>query len=741
MFHLNAQFKFIYNDSIEVIKNGINLKFPWAGGLNNAQFSDIDFDFDGDLDLFVLDRSSDQILLFQNVIINNQRSYQFIYNAERFFPTDVRYRSTMVDYNNDGKKDLFTYGIGGIKVYKNVGNTTNGIQWTIAKNLIYSNYFGNNYNLYVSSSDIPAITDVDHDGDIDILTFEMGGEHLQYHKNMSMELYGNSDSLVYVLKNQCWGKFSEDINSSAVTLNDSSQICTNGNIPNAELELNNTPLLIIKPEEYQPKHAGSSVLALDIDNSSTMDLILGDVSFPNLNLLMNGGSTPNSNSAMISNDSSFPSNSIPANIQVFPASFYLDVDFDGKKDIIAAPNSKSTFQNEDGITFYKNTGSTNLPVFTFQENGFLQNQMIEHGTGAIPVFTDIDNDGLEDLFVSNFYRYKPTLARESTIAYYKNTGTSSTPKFTFITDDFLSLSTANYGQRLVPTFGDLDNDGDKDLLIGLENGTLVYYQNNGTSSVFQFSTPQQNYTDHIGNTINTIQFAAPQLIDLTEDGLLDLIIGKKNGTIAFYENTGSTSIPSFELKNNLLGAVNVSIGNQDCFAIPHFFEFKDTLHLFVGNSLGEFYHFNNIESNLSAQDSFNRITNDYFPITKNAYSSYWANDLDNDGELNVFVGQDLGGLFHFENDSLSTLSISDIEIVPNILIYPNPFSSSLTISSENNEMNSVELFDVLGNKIMSFSPKHSTYLFQTDHLKTGVYCLKIQFTNKQLVFHKIIKND
>ena len=737
---LNAQFKFIYNDSIEVKKNGTPLKLPWAGGLNNAQFSDIDFDFDGDLDLFVLDRSSDQILLFQNVIINNQRSYQFIYNAERLFPTDVRYRATMIDYNNDGKKDLFSYGIGGIKVYKNVGNTSNGLQWEVAKNLIYSNYFGNNYNLYVSSSDIPAITDVDHDGDLDILTFEMGGEHLQYHKNMSMELYGNSDSLVYVLKNQCWGKFSEDINSSAVTLNDSSPICTNGNIPNAELGLNNTSNSIIKPEEYQPKHAGSSVLALDIDNSSTMDLILGDVSFPNLNLLINGGSAPNSNSAMISNDVNFPSNSIPVNIQVFPASFYLDVDFDGKKDLVAAPNSKSTFQNENGILFYKNTGSTNLPVFTFQENGFLQNQMIEHGTGAIPVFTDIDNDGLEDLFVSNFYRYKPTLARESTIAYYKNTGTASAPKFTYITDDFLSLSSVNYGQRLVPTFGDLDNDGDKDLMIGLENGTLVYYQNSGTSSVFQFSTPVQNYADHLGNTINTIQFAAPQLIDLTKDGLLDLMIGRKNGTITFYENIGTNTTPLFELKNSQLGSVNVSIGNQDCFAIPHFFEYKDTLHLFVGNSLGEFYHFNNIENNLNPQDSFNRVTNDYFPITKNAFSSYWANDLDNDGELNVFVGQDLGGLFHFENDSNSILGINELINIPDFAVFPNPFSNKLSIESSISIIQSIEIIDILGNTLVTLKPNNSNTSIDTTQLSQGVYLLKIQSNNKQFVVKRILKN-
>ena len=52
-----GQFAFNYVDSISVIKSGSQLNMPWAGGLNYAQFSDIDYDFDGDMDLLVFDRS------------------------------------------------------------------------------------------------------------------------------------------------------------------------------------------------------------------------------------------------------------------------------------------------------------------------------------------------------------------------------------------------------------------------------------------------------------------------------------------------------------------------------------------------------------------------------------------------------------------------------------------------------------------------------------------------------------
>src|SRR6218665_3813611 len=51
-------------------------------------------------------------------------------------------------------------------------------------------------NLYVSSVDIPALSDIDNDGDLDIVTFASTGTYMEYHENLSMDLYGNTDSLV-----------------------------------------------------------------------------------------------------------------------------------------------------------------------------------------------------------------------------------------------------------------------------------------------------------------------------------------------------------------------------------------------------------------------------------------------------------------------------------------------------------------------------------------------------------------
>jgi len=571
-----SQFQFNFNDSVVVFKNGSQIQQPWGGGLNNAQFSEIDYDFDGDMDLFVFDRSKNQIRVFKHDVLNGNHSYKVDQTASLKFPIDVRYRALTIDYNLDGKNDLFTYGIGGLKVYKNIGNSVDGLQWELASNLLYSNNWGTLMNLYVSSGDIPAIVDVENDGDLDVLTFNIGGEYLQYHQNQSQEFYGHSDSLVFELKNECWGGFREDVNTNLVILNDVTSPCNSGNVPN--------PLRIENPSEKG--HAGSTVLAFDYDGSGVKDLLIGDVAYTSLNLLINGGTAPNTNSKIISQDISFPSNSTPVNVQLFPAAFLVDVDFDGKKDLIVAPNAKNVSENERSCLKYKNTGSNSNYNFIYETSAFLQEDMIEHGTGSIPVLADLTGDGLLDLIVGNFYSYKPTLSKESKIAFYKNIGTASNPIFTFIDGDFMNFSQANYGLRMIPTFGDIDGDTKTDLILGLENGTLVYYKNNGTSSNPNYNVASTNLTDANGNVINVGQYAAPQLFDLNRDNKLDLIIGEKTGKLFYYENVGTGNSPSFELSANQLGGIDVITTTPDGYPIPHFFRNNDTTFIIIGTGEG-----------------------------------------------------------------------------------------------------------------------------------------------------------
>lgn len=716
-----CQFNFEYQDNIIVKKSGDTLINAWAGGLDYVQISDVDFDFDGDMDLFVFDRSRDNIRVFTQELINGQKKWKLFHDSYTHFPSDVIYRATMVDFDYDGRKDLFTYGIGGLKVYRNVGNAIDGIQWQLFKEIVNSDYYGFVSNLYVSSSDIPAIVDVDADGDLDILTFALGGGTVEYHKNLSQELYGHSDSLTFELKNGCWGKFSEGASTNSITLNYPFAPCNgDGNVTT--------------PEKSSANHAGSTLLAMDYDNSGVMDLILGDVANNNLALLLNSGSLPNMNSPMVSVDFSFPSNSLPANVYLFPAPFWVDVDFDGKKDLIVGANAKNVSENETSILFYKNTGTNTLPNFNFQTKSFLQNTMIEHGKGSIPVFQDIDNDGKTDMLVANLFRYKDTGLKESTMAWYKNTGTASVPEFTFVDADFLNLSSANYGLRLVPTFGDIDGDGLDELLIGTEFGKIIKFENNGTT----FVSPVVDYQDNLGNPITCGSFAFPQLFDLDNDGLLDLIIGNKTGELTYYRNIGTSTTPSFQLVTNNLGGVDVSTDTPDGYATPHFFRHGSATHLFIGSINGKLIYYTSIDDSLATGGNFELYSDNFLNLTVEGYSSFFVNDIDNDTHLNLFVGQDLGGITSLEVDPNSSASIKEKKTIEAI-IYPNPTKSTITIQLINaSENNHIRLFDLNGRMLMSQEIANKTQL-DMSNLERGIYLLSIHDDKGSISTKRIVK--
>lgn len=724
-----SQLGFVHNDSIVVKRSGNTLQNPWAGGLNYPQFSDFDFDFDGDLDLFVFDRSKDNIRVFIQEPNNGNPIYRALYDVQGAFPDDVRYRAAVVDYDADGRKDLFCYGIGGMKVYRNVGDAMNGVQWQLFKELLYSQYPVNYSNLNVASSDIPAIVDVDVDGDMDILTFSQAGNHVEYHQNQSMDLYGVPDSLEFIVKNECWGLFSEDVNTNAITLNDPNVPCVGGNIPNPEGAVQPT---------RSSAHSGSTLLAIDMDASGVLDLIVGDVSFTNMNLLINGGTAVNTNSPMISVESNFPANTTAIDIQLFPAAYYLDVDFDGTKDLIAAPNAKNVSFNERSVLLYKNLGADNDPSFVFVDDDFLQNQMVEHGTGSIPVLFDYNEDGLKDLLVANYFRYKPVLDKESVVAYYQNTGTAADPIFTFVDDDIFNLAQENFGLRAIPAFGDVDDDGDEDMYLGMENGTLAFYQNLSTGSGSVFAAPVLNVMDNQSNVISVNGYSFPQLFDLNKDGLLDLIIGKRSGEIAYYENIGTLNTPSYQLKNTSLSNIDVLSSNPDGYAAPHFFLDNDTIRLFIGSVDGVLTYYDSIENNLDPGETFHLVASNFIGLDVEGYSSFWVEDLDGDGRLNMFVGQDLGGLYHYEVDPQSNIGLPENVSLANLNVYPNPVGNELTLLSEEQLKGRYTLVDAQGKVLASGNFTGKTTINTAD-LASGFYLVRVAFEDGRSASRKVLK--
>lgn len=710
---LHAQPWFNRYDSIAVDIFGSNIKNPWAGGLNFCQLSDIDLDLDGKKDLFVFDRTGDKVSTFMNGGTPSQTDYKHAPKYSSRFP-QMEHWALLLDYNGDGKEDIFTYarnGISGITVYKNISDATNGLAFSLATPLIKCDYgSGKLLNLYVSSVDIPAITDMDNDGDVDVVTFGILGTYVEYHRNYSKELYGHADSLVFKMSTSCWGKFAENFSNNSVSMG----ISCKGFVPEKFDETGGAN-----------KHAGSCELCFDQDGDGDKEVILGDVAYSNLTMLVNGGDSLNA--LMVSQDSTFPKYDTPLNMQIFPCAFYLDVDNDGRKDLIASPSGENVSHNFTSISRYKNTGSGKTQLFSYQQNDFLQDNMIDLGEGSYPVLFDHNSDGLLDLIVGNA-GYYDNYVKTAKLALFENVGSAQSPKFKLITRDYAGLSSLA-AAFLAPAFGDIDGDGDADMLLGNQDGRLNYYVNTaGPGNIANFAVAQPFLKNHHDTVIDVGNFAAPFIIDLDRDGKQDLVIGERSGNLNFYKNTGS---PAFAFVTDSLGGVNVMPWNSiSGYSQPAFFELNNKYCLLVGSETGGLHYFNNIENNLSGK--FNRIDTLYLGINDGIRSAPFLSDLDNDGLADMVLGNYAGGLTYYRGSS--TISLPEITNATDILIFPNPAHNIVNISLKKQGQHiSAGILDLAGREILQTGDFYGNATINTASLEQGIYLLIVKNSNENII--------
>lgn len=248
----------------------------------------------------------------------------------------------------------------------------------------------------------------------------------------------------------------------------------------------------------------------------------------------------------------------------FPAA--ADLDNDGDIDFIIGEASPAG----NNLRYFENTGSAASPAFT----QITTNSPIGNISGyyfAMPSLVDIDNDGDEDLFITEYY---------GAINFYENIGTPTAPNFSQTPQTAFGINTAALGVIFVDIeFADIDNDGDFDMFAGGYYNDLYYYENTGTATNAAFATPVQN---PFGINIAYSDYGFPALTDVDSDGDLDLFIGVYYGDMQYYENTGtatqavfgSSTINPFGLalnapSNYLADPIFVDIdndGDQDLFA-------------------------------------------------------------------------------------------------------------------------------------------------------------------------------
>jgi hypothetical protein len=722
-----------WDNSIQVSIGGTPLANPWAGGLNFVQSSNIDMNMDGIKDLFMFDRTGNKVRTYINNGTTGVVDFEYDPEYESKFPK-LHDWALLVDYNCDGKEDIFGYSDygGGFKIYKNTSTVSTGLQFTLITNLQYSIFnppAGSLVNLYVSSADIPAITDIDNDGDVDVVTFAITGTYMEYHKNMSMELYGTCDSLKFQMANRCWGYAAENALSNDFTLFDT---CS-GNVSAPEFVPDDNG------NRSAERHAGSCELCIDLDGDADKELIAGDISFNNLTMLTNGGAI--NDASFIAKDIVFPANNTSTtavDLTLFPCAFYTDVNSDGVKDLIVSPSAPNASENFNSVVYYKNSGTNSFPVFQYQQSNLLQDNMIEVGEGAYPVFFDYDNDGLKDLFIGN-YGYYGTAGYARQIAQFKNTGTTTNPKFDLVTRDYdgfdgtaSPLSTLGI-VNMIPAFGDLDGDGDADMMMGGFDGKLHYFQNIAASgAIAHFVLTSANFKNSFGRVIDVGDYAVPQIFDMDGNGTNDLVIGGRTGKLAYYRHSGTTPIPVMDSITHFFGNVKVSLpGYFTGYSYPHVFKQGGVTNMLVGTESGYIRRYNNIDGNLSG--IFTMADSTFLNIFEGNRVAPNTADVNGDGFIDLIVGNYQGGVTFLKGVAALTTSNSDELIRFNFELYPNPSNSNFTVHilNEENKIYLLELYNLMGQLVGTDKISGNTLTVDAQDLTQGIYICKVAEINNE----------
>jgi VCBS repeat-containing protein len=200
-----------------------------------------------------------------------------------------------------------------------------------------------------------------------------------------------------------------------------------------------------------------------------------------------------------------------------------DLDGDGDLDAVVG-------DGYGGLHYWRNDGSVNAPVFTEVTGAASPVDGLSVAEAAAPVLADIDGDGFTDLLVGLY---------GGTFAYFRNTGSAAAPVFTLQSGGADPFSGINVGSGNQPFMGDLDGDGDQDLIVGGDGGGFLYFRHDA-GGFTQLRGPNNPLEG-----IHVLSRATGSLADLDGDGDLDLVTGMGEGSIIVFENQGDAHTLDF----------------------------------------------------------------------------------------------------------------------------------------------------------------------------------------------------
>jgi len=404
-----------------------------------------------------------------------------------------------------------------------------------------------------------------------------------------------------------------------------------------------------------------------------------------------------------------------------------DIDGDGDLDVLSAGTQV--------VNIYRNTGTGQFP--SNSPSLLSISNLVSMKLG------DVDGDGDLDILATNVnistIRYRVTL--------YRNNGTG-----TFTADTSTDVaSTVSYVSPV--TLGDIDGDGDLDLLYSLSGGSLqvVAHLNNGTGT---FGTPL------VQTTASTARIAQLMPGDVDNDGDLDIISISldTSGQVGIYLNNGTgalTASANYPASNYRGGmAVGDIDGDGDLDVAVPTFEPNSVVNLLLNNgngtfvagpaipagsagttvALGDVNGDGNLDlavSGVQVSVLLNRggttfTANPTVTLGSAQVTSLQLVDMDGDGDLDI-AGSGGGFLYVAPNQNTVTSNKPSAETA--FQVWPNPVgvSTNLHISLPSGvSAAEAKLHTLLGQPVRKHTFSGSTTELATEGLASGVYLLTVQ---------------
>ncbi len=721
---------FEYNNTIKIIQNNQTLANAWAGGLNAPQFSTCRLNNDAYDDLVVYDRTAQKLSTFlATKDSNGQWQWTHAPEYETQFPT-IQNWILLIDYDHDGKKDIFTHAQAGLKIYKNIG--TDKLAWQLIANPVYTLGFSGTINLNVTATDIPAIVDCDNDGDIDVLVFDTSGNFVEFHRNYGVEKYNDPNRLEFVKIGYCWGNFLKEHCKDFRFDIDCGDTPAGGNSLPIGLNTTASPNKVL--------HSGNTLLLVDLNGDNKKDVLFGHISCTNIAAMLNEGTERRAIFKQVSY--SYPQ-SDPIDFPIFPAVYYEDLDFDGIKDLVAAPNgfdnAQQTIDFQNVAWMYKNTGQSENPTWRFQGKDFLVNTMVDLGENAAPVLVDIDGDNDLDLLVGNG-GIRGTQGYRASIYLYENQGNGS---FVLKNTDYLGISSALQLFDIRPFVSDMNGDGVNDLGFSSNSfkGVEVRYIPNKGARGKTFDL-QLNNVVLLPSIPDVVAGESITFVDVDKDGNKDVIHGTSLGRLRYLRNKGSNTNPSYQLENDNLGGVDDLDSEGTLYVTTADLNLDGKLELITGTRAGHLIIYKSFldqnQSNYQADTSLiwdNNLTQ-YAKLLLGGNASIATGDLDNDFVPDLVVGTNTGGLRFLKGKAQVIITDTDKPLLQRI--FPNPTSGYVYFTPT--QAGTIKIIDIQGKTVINAKSVQPNIESSIDlsGLATGTYIFQFESSAGQLSNAKVM---